>query len=78
MTALTKEAITRVLGPIDNALAAEIAKASANEEELCEAYSWLFNDEALINNIRPLPKGRVAELVELLRSFEISSDEEGR
>ncbi|MDZ5697806.1 MULTISPECIES: hypothetical protein [Phyllobacteriaceae] len=63
---LTKEGVQRILGPVDNALLAEIAATGADERELAEAHAWLTNDEALVNDFRPLPKGRVAELVDIL------------
>lgn len=70
MSALTKEAVVRVLGPVDDSLAAELAATGASEEELREAYAWVVNDEALVNDLRPFPKGRVAELAEILRPLE--------
>jgi len=66
MATLTSEAVRRILGPVDNALLAEIASTGASERELAEANAWVASDEALVNEFRPMPKGKVAELVEIL------------
>ena len=67
---LTREAISRVLGPVDEDLAAELVATGATESELSEAYAWLFSDEALINEGRHFPTGRLAELIDILRDLE--------
>jgi hypothetical protein len=72
---LTREGITRTLGPVDEATAAEIAATGASEAELNEAYAWLVNDEALVNQFRPFPSERVTRLIEVLRALD--TDEEG-
>ena len=77
MSPLTREAIGRVLGPTGNTLAAEIASTGASEEELAEAHAWVVSDDALMSDLRPLPKGRVAQLVGILEQIEgPASDEE--
>jgi hypothetical protein len=63
---MTAEEIAAILGPVDETLIAEINQTGATAEELAQAYAWLNADEALINEGRPLPSGRVAELVSLL------------
>ena len=67
MNGLTRDAMTGVLGPIDNALATDLVATGADERELRLAYAWIVNDEALNNDGRPLPHGRVAEVMEVLR-----------
>lgn len=66
MSTLTKEAIKRVLGPVDHSLSAELVSAGATEAELREAKAWVTNDETLVNELRTLPTGRVAELIQFL------------
>ncbi len=66
MTILTRESLERVLGPLDEAAAAEIAGLGASEEELLEARSWLANEEAMRAAGKPLPTGRVAKILEWL------------
>ena len=76
MATLTREQITSVLGPVDEVVVTEVMKSGASLGELAEAQAWLVNSEALINEGRPLPKGRVGELVELLNTYEIDEDSE--
>lgn len=63
---LTREDVTSVLGPVDDALAAELVATGASLAELQEAWAWLNADEAQINDYRPLPTGRVARLIDIL------------
>jgi hypothetical protein len=64
--ALTRDDVRSVIGPADETLVTEIIATKATTEELTHAWAWANNDEALINEGRPLPSGRTAELVELL------------
>jgi hypothetical protein len=70
MPTLTKSAVEKVLGPVDDNLVAELALTGATERELREAQAWVTNDEALVNEFRPLPSGRVEELVRILDSLQ--------
>jgi hypothetical protein len=63
---MTREEVTSVLGPMDEATIAEIISTGASLEELREAWAWAFGDEALMSEGRPLPGTRVGELIELL------------
>lgn len=65
---LNSEAIERVLGPVDNALRAQLIAVGATEAELQQANAWVVDDDALVNDFRPFPKGRVAELIEILEA----------
>lgn len=76
MSTLTRAAIANVLGPAGNNLAAELIATGASEQELREAHAWVVNDEALLNELRPFPGGRVADLVEILRPVEGIYDDE--
>lgn len=64
--ALTRDDVLSVIGPTDEILVTEIIATEATIEELAQAWAWMNNDEALINEGRALPSGRTAELVELL------------
>jgi hypothetical protein len=66
--ALSREQITAVLGPVDEALMAEVVATEATLAELQEANAWLAADEALANQGRPPPSGRVAVLMDLLQA----------
>ncbi len=74
---MRKEEITAILGPVDEVLIAEIGRIGASREELAEAWAWVSADEALINEGRPFPSGRIAELVSLLEPPE-ADDPDGR
>jgi len=63
---MTIAEITAIVGPVDETFAAEIAQTGASPEELSRAWAWVNNSEALINDGRELPSGRVAELIDLL------------
>jgi hypothetical protein len=65
-TSLTHEDVTAMLGDLDDVVVAKIIASGATAEELAEANAWLCNDEAMLNAGRPLPRGRVARLVETL------------
>jgi hypothetical protein len=67
---MTSDDIIAVLGPVDNALVAEVIATGATQAELAEAFAWANNDEALIGEGRPLPTGRTAALIDLLVSDE--------
>ena len=73
---LTKDAIARVLGPVDEDLAAQLVAIGATEAELLEAHAWLISDEALINEGHHLPTGRVADLIDILRVHDAPASEE--
>ncbi len=64
--ALTRDEVLAVVGPADDLLITEIIATGATPEELSRAWAWVNNDEALINEGRPLPSGRTGDLVELL------------
>jgi hypothetical protein len=70
MATLTRGAIEQVLGPVDEELAAELAQTGATQAELREAHAWVTSDDALVNDLRPLPSGRVASLIEILEKLE--------
>lgn len=76
MTQLTRDDVIKAVGEIDDVAIAEIIGTGATAEELAEAQAWLANDEPLMNAGRPLPTGRVGELVEILKELEQDEDHE--
>jgi hypothetical protein len=76
MTRLTRDDVVKAIGEIDDVAIAEIIGTGATAEELAEAQAWLANDEPLMNAGRPLPNGRVGELVEILEELEADEDDE--
>jgi hypothetical protein len=65
---LTRADVLSVVGPVDEVMITDIIATQATLEELSQAWAWVNNDEALINEGRPLPSGRTAVVVELLAS----------
>jgi hypothetical protein len=65
-------------GELDDVTVANIIATGATPQELAEAQAWLANDEALINAGRPLPTGRVGQLVEIVAAEEQENEEQTR
>ncbi|MBB4320504.1 putative membrane protein [Agrobacterium tumefaciens] len=68
------EDITAILGPVDDDLVAQIYQTGASHGELSEAWAWLNADEALANQGRSPPSGKVAELIALIEAAELDDD----
>ena len=75
MTNITRDDVTKAVGPVDDVTIARIIGTGASAEELAEAKAWIANDEPLINAGKPLAKGRVGELVDLLTEVELTEEE---
>jgi hypothetical protein len=56
---------------------AQIIGTGATVDELAEAQAWVANDEPLMNAGKPLPSGRVGELVDILSELQASEEEYG-
>jgi hypothetical protein len=63
----TREEIRALLGSTDDATLTSILELAASRAELIEAQAWIENDEAMLNEGRASPSGRVARIIELLR-----------
>ena len=74
---ITREDAIRAVGPVDDVTLAKIIGSGATVDELAEAQAWTVNDEPLINEGRPLPSGRVGELIDILSELVATNDEEG-
>jgi hypothetical protein len=70
MTSLTYKDVIAMLGPLDDVTIAQIIATGATTKELALAQAWLGNDEAMINDGKPLPDGRVARLIDLVAAIE--------
>jgi len=80
MTRISRDDVTKAFGPVDDVTIAQIIGTGATKEELAEAKAWIANDEPLplMNAGKPLAKGRVSELVDILTELEDSEeDKEG-
>ena len=62
--------------PMASPLIAEIIGTGATVDELAEAQAWIANDEPLMNAGKPLPNGRVGELIDILTELEAAGEEE--
>ena len=76
MGRLTRGGVVSVMGTVDEIMITDIIDTGATLEELIQAWAWVNSDEALINEGRPLPSGRTAELVDLLTARD-EGEEEG-
>jgi hypothetical protein len=72
---LNRADVIAMLGPVDDAVVAEIIAMGATASELAEARAWTGNDEPLMNAGRPLAGGRVARLIEIIRDLEEEDEE---
>ena len=73
---ITREDAIRAVGPVDDVTLAKIIGSGATVDELAEAHAWTVNDEPLINDGRPLPSGRVGELIDILSELVATDDDE--
>ena len=67
---LNRHLILKALGDVDEAIIAKVLATSASADELAHAQAWIDNDEPLVNSGKPLPAGRVAQLVAILAALE--------
>ena len=75
MKPLTSEEIKRIVGSVDDRTAADILATGAREDELLEAVTWVHADDAMMDELRPLPSGRVGTLVEILKPARAADEE---
>ncbi len=74
MRRITRNDAIRAVRGANDFVIAQIIGTAATVDELAEAQAWIANDEPLMNAGRPLPSGRVGELVEILN--ELAADED--
>ena len=76
MKQLTRDDVIKAIGEVDDVSIAEIIGTGATAEELAEAQAWIVNDDALLNAGKPLPSGRVRDLIDILAELETDEDDE--
>jgi hypothetical protein len=76
MRRVTREDVARAVGRADDVTIAEIIGTGATVDELAEAQAWVVNDEPLMNAGKPLPSGRVGELIDILAELESDEDDD--
>jgi hypothetical protein len=77
MRRITKDDAIKAVGAADDVVIAQIIGTGASVDELAEAQAWVANDEPLMNAGKPLPSGRVGELVDILSELQASDEEYG-
>ena len=75
MRRITRDDVVKAVGTVEDAMIAQIIGTGATVDELAEAQAWITNDEPLMNAGKPLPNGRVGELVDILSELEPSEPE---
>ena len=76
MKRLTRDDVIKAVGEVDDVSIAEIIGTGATAEELAEAQAWIVNDDPLLNARKPLPGGRVRDLIDILAELETDEDDE--
>jgi len=76
MRRLTRDDVMKAVGEVDDVAIAQIIGTAATVDELAEAQAWIANDDPLLNAGKPLPTGRVRELIDILAELETEEDEE--
>ena len=76
MASLTRDAVARVLGPVDDHLMADILSTQASESELRAARHWLANDDAVLREVRAFPDTRVGRLIEILETASVVPEDD--
>ncbi len=75
MKRVTRDDVIKAIGSVDDVTIAEIIGTGAMADELAEAQAWIVNDDPLLNAGKPLPSGRVRELIDILAELETDEDE---
>jgi len=78
MRRLTRDDVTKAVGGADDVTIAQIIATGATTDELAEAQAWIVNDDPLLNAGKPLPSGRVRELIDVLAEIETSEDDDDK
>jgi hypothetical protein len=78
MTRLNRDDLIKAVGGVDDVTIAEIIGTGASADELAEAQAWIVNDDPLLNAGKPLPSGRVRELIDILAELEVDEDDDNK
>jgi hypothetical protein len=76
MKRVTRDDVIKAIGRVDDVTIAEIIGTGATADELAEAQAWMVNDDPLLNAGKPLPAGRVRELIDILAELETDEDDD--
>ncbi|HZH52415.1 MAG TPA: hypothetical protein VEZ16_11110 [Microvirga sp.] len=64
---VTRHEVEALVGPTDDRTVTEILRLEPSRAEIAEAQAWVENDEAMLNDGRSNPSGRIARLIEILK-----------
>jgi hypothetical protein len=67
---VTRAEAAAILGAADEQTLVDVVATGATKAEVAEAFAWAANDEAMLNEGRSLPSGRVLQILSILRSHE--------
>ncbi len=76
MRRLTRDDVTKAVTEADDVTVAKVIGTGATVDELAEAQAWIVNDESLVNAGKPLPSGRIGELVDILTELDATEDDD--
>jgi hypothetical protein len=76
MSTLTRKDVITMVGELDDVVVAKTIATGATTDELAEARVWLAHDEPLMNAGRPLPRGRVAGVVDIVAAIKEEEEQE--
>jgi hypothetical protein len=76
MTNLTRDAVIKAVGEVDDVTIAEIIGTGATAEELARAQAWIATDDVLLDAGKPPQAGRVRELIDILAELETDGEED--
>ena len=65
---VTRAEAAAVLGNVDEKVLVDVIAAGATKAEVAEAFAWVENDEAMLNEGRPLPGGRATQVIAILQA----------
>lgn len=68
--AISLSDMEKILGPLDNQLAADIVAVDPTAEELAQAFYWLNAEDVMVADQRNMPTGKVADLISILEALE--------
>ena len=74
-TPLLRDAVIKAMGEVDDGVVAGLVGMGVTAEELAEARAWGESDEALVNSGKPLPSGRVGQVVALLSAIDAEASD---
>ncbi|MCB5175902.1 MULTISPECIES: hypothetical protein [Microvirga] len=63
---LTRREVEALIGATEDGTVAEILRLDPSPAEIAEAQAWVENEEAMLNEGRSIPSGRVGRLIEIL------------